>query len=639
MMKLSEDGNTERNNKMKKKMKMRMPATPLVTIDPYFSVWSHDDITKKFPVHWTGSQNAMRGIVTIDGEPHRFIGMGSENTLQQVAVNADALTSEYVFEGAGIRLTARFTSPLLVEELYYASRPVSYLYLSVESIDGREHSVCAKVSCSEEFVLNRAGEGRALSEPVSVDGVTAIRMGNGEQKVLWRSGDDLRIDWGYLYLGVKGNGKCGAEVFDGLYAVYAETEVEKETLFLLGYDDISSIVYFGEQLSAYWKKDGKTIEQAMSEAAAEYESLKKNCDGFAVRLTEEATEKGGEEYAELLSLAYRQVMAAHKLVVDKDGNYLYISKECFSNGCAATVDVTYPSAPMYLRYNTELLKGMLRPVLRYARTGEWRWDFAPHDVGTYPLLNGQTYFPDKLEGQMPVEECGNMLILIDAICRREEDYTLAEENLDLMETWSKYLEQYGEDPENQLCTDDFAGHMPHNVNLAIKAVMGLSGYADVLHALEQETRSKEVSSIAERFAKSIFERAKNTDGSCRLAFDRPDTFSLKYNAVWDKLWGTNLFDDEFYRGEMARYKKEAFPYGVPLDSRAGYTKSDWELWIACLAETDEDFRYFVHLIYQAFHTMHTRVPMTDWYHADTSEMRGFLHRSVQGGLFMKLLLD
>ena len=29
--------------------------------------------------------------------------------------------------------------------------------------------------------------------------------------------------------------------------------------------------------------------------------------------------------------------------------------------------------------------------------------------------------------------------------------------------------------------------------------------------------------------------------------------------------------------------------------------------------------------------------MTDWYFADTSEMRGFQHRAVQGGLFMKLL--
>lgn len=621
------------------KMKMRMPAAPLITVDPYFSVWSHDDITDKYPVHWTGAQNAIRGTVTVDGAQYRFLGAGKETALQQVSVAADALTTEYIFEGAGIRLTARFTSPLLVEDLYYTSRPVSYLHLSFEDTDGKHHVVSAKLSCSEELVLNRAGEGRALSQPAAIDGVSAIRMGNGEQKVLWRSGDDVRIDWGYFYLGVRGKAQCGAEVFDGLYAVYAETALGDEALFLFGYDDIESMEYFGERLPAYWRKDGKTIDQAISEAAAEYESLKEKCDLFAERLTAEATEKGGSEYAELLSLAYRQVMAAHKLVVDKEGNNLYVSKECFSGGFTATVDVTYPSAPMYLKYNPELLKGMLRPVFRFARMKEWPYDFAPHDVGMYPFMNGEQYYPEQREKQMPVEECGNMLTLVDAICRIEDDYAIAEENIDLLEQWSRYLEEYGEDPENQLCTDDFAGHMPHNVNLAIKAVMGLSGYADILRALGNEGEAERVFAIAGRFAESICARAKNSDGSCRLAFDRPDTFSLKYNAIWDKLWKTGLFDSDFYCGEIERYKKEALPYGVPLDSRSKYTKSDWELWAACLAEDNADFRYFVHLIYAAFDTMHTRVPMTDWYYADISEMVMFRHRTVQGGLFLKLLME
>lgn len=621
------------------KMKMRMPAAPLITVDPYFSVWSHDDITDKYPVHWTGAQNAIRGTVTIDGAQYRFLGAGTETALQQVSVAADALTTEYIFEGAGIRLTARFTSPLLVEDLYYASRPVSYLHLSFEDTDGKHHAVSAKLSCSEELVLNRAGDGRALSQPVAIDGVSAIRMGNGEQKVLWRSGDDVRIDWGYFYLGVRGKAQCGAEVFDGLYAVCAETALEDEALFLFGYDDIESMEYFGERLPAYWRKDGKTIDQAISEAAAEYESLKEKCDLFAERLTAEATEKGGSEYAELLSLAYRQVMAAHKLVVDKEGNNLYVSKECFSGGFTATVDVTYPSAPMYLKYNPELLKGMLRPVFRFARMKEWPYDFAPHDVGMYPFMNGEQYYPEQREKQMPVEECGNMLTLVDAICRIEDDYAIAKENIDLLEQWSRYLEEYGEDPENQLCTDDFAGHMPHNVNLAIKAVMGLSGYADILRALGNAGEAERVFAAAGRFAESICVRAKNPDGSCRLAFDRPDTFSLKYNAIWDKLWKTGLFDRDFYCGEIERYKKEALPYGVPLDSRSKYTKSDWELWAACLAEDNADFRYFVHLIYVAFDTMHTRVPMTDWYYADISEMVMFRHRTVQGGLFLKLLME
>ena len=127
-------------------------------------------------------------------------------------------------------------------------------------------------------------------------------------------------------------------------------------------------------------------------------------EAFHEKLVDDATKAGGEKYCDLLVLALRQVMGAHKLVVDTNGKLLFVSKECFSNGCAATVDVTYPSAPMYLLYNPELLKGMLRPVFHYAATPEWEYDFAPHDVGQYPILNGQVYAENRLEYQMPVEE-------------------------------------------------------------------------------------------------------------------------------------------------------------------------------------------------------------------------------------------
>ncbi len=618
-------------------MKMRMPSIPLITVDPYFSVWSRDNINEHFPVHWTGSRNAVLGIVKIDNECYRFLGDGNQKKLTQISADVDALTTVFVFEGAGIRLNVKFTSPMLANDLYYSSRPVSYIYLSYESINGVEHTVSAKLSFSEELVLNKAGEGRAIAETVAIDNVSAVKMGKAGQKVLGRAGDDVRIDWGYFYLGVRGNAKCGAEVFNDLYAVYAETELENGALFLVAYDDVESIVYFGERLNAYWKKRNNRIEDAISEAAAEYETLKSKCDEFALSIIADAEKAGGSEYAELLSLAYRQVMAAHKLVVDSEGNNLYISKECFSNGCAATVDVTYPSAPMFLLYNTELLKGMLRPIFRYAASNNWKFDFAPHDVGTYPLLNGQTYCENRLDGQMPVEECGNMLILVSAICRRDNDYEFASENIGLLKKWCTYLEKYGEDPENQLCTDDFAGHMPHNVNLAIKAVMGLAGFADILSAIGDEKKAERLADVARRYAESVVSRSANSDGSHRLAFDAEDTFSLKYNSVWDKLWKTDLFSNDFYKGETERYKKESLPYGVPLDSRAKYTKSDWQIWAACLADSKEDFKFFVHLIFNAYDTMHTRVPMGDWYYADISNAVMFQNRTVQGGLFLKLL--
>jgi hypothetical protein len=340
-------------------------------------------------------------------------------------------------------------------------------------------------------------------------------------------------------------------------------------------------------------------------------------------------------------------MAGHKLVVDGNGDVLYISKECGSNGCGATVDITYPSSPMFLRYNTELLKGMIRPVMRYAASEEWKFDYAPHDVGQYPLLNGQAYGVKRENGnveiseywQMPVEECGNMIILFAAICDADDSGDFALPYMETMEKWSKYLTQYGEDPGNQLCTDDFAGHLAHNVNLSIKAIMGIAGYSRILSRLGRDEEAAERMTIAKTYAADLVERAKNEDGSYRLAYDQPGTFSLKYNAVWDLLWNTNLFPAEFFTGEITRYKKELLPCGVPLDSREIYTKSDWTAWVACFAQNQEDFDAIVDPVWQAYNATPSRVPMSDWYYCDDGRFREFRHRTVQGGLFMKMLFN
>ncbi|MBE6780167.1 MAG: DUF4965 domain-containing protein [Ruminococcaceae bacterium] len=633
-------------------MKLRVPAIPLIAIDPYFSVWAGKSLQTN-TMHWSNKPNTTCVQVTIDGNTlhalgHKPEGLKAMPDMPVESIDMDAFSTIVTYKTDAIRLTLKFTSPLLVEDLYYASRPVSYCKCSYEGLDGKAHKVSVRFIMTEELVLAAKGEGRALANKVEIPEITAIKMGGGDQNILGRSGDDICIDWGYLYLAIKGEGEVGHIFFDGMYAISGEATLENEALFLFAFDDIYSIQYFKENLKAYWKKDGKTIEEAIIEAANDYDTLIEKCENFSNRVISEATAKGGEKYAELLTLAIRQVMAAHKLVVDKNGKNLYISKECWSDGCAATVDVTYPSAPMYLIYNTELLKGMLRPVMDYAYSAEWTPDYAPHDLGFYPLLNGQVYGVEyKPDGtvkidhnmQMPVEECGNMIILFAAICDADNNTDFVAEHIDTLRTWCKYLIKYGLDPEHQLCTDDFAGHMAHNVNLSIKAIMGIAAYSRILSRLGINDEADDMMKTAREYAKSVVERAKNEDGSYRLAYDKPDSFSLKYNAVWDKIWKTSLFPEEFYKGEIERYKKETLPYGVPLDSREKYTKSDWLLWVATMAENSDDFNALVEPMWSAFNTMRTRVPMPDWYYCDTSDSCMFQNRTVQAGLFIRLMLD
>lgn len=138
-------------------------------------------------------------------------------------------------------------------------------------------------------------------------------------------------------------------------------------------------------------------------------------------------------------------------------------------------------------------------------------------------------------------------------------------------------------------------------------------------------------------AKRWFEESKNSFGSTRLSFDHEDTYSMKYNAVWDKLFGLNLFPDSFYENEVNCYFDKMNPYGLPLDNREDYTKSDWHLWCATFTKGKEEFERFIAPLWDAYDKSPSRVPMTDWFSSITAIKCNFQHRSVQGGLWIHIL--
>ncbi len=628
-------------------MKLRAPAVPLITVDPFFTVWAPDcKLNHTKTEHWSGKGNSIIGTVETDGENQLFLGYHRDiKKIEQTSLDIDALSTTAVFENGKIRLTAKFTTPLLIDDYRVFTRPVSYLEIFYESTDGKEHDVKINIAASEELCLDEQQGIEPVTEEITYGNLTAIKMGNPTQKPLNKSGDDVRIDWGYLYLASDyPEAKSEASEIWGDKHINISSSLKESIPFMcyFAYDDIYSIEYFGTPLRSYWNKDGKNILEAIAEAAEEYKELCARCDEFSKKLYDDAFAAGGEKYAEILSLAYRQVVAGHKLVLDENGDILFISKECYSNGCAATVDVSYPSIPMFLLYNPELIKGMMRPVYRFAQSDAWNFDFAPHDVGQYPLVNGQVYAnnqKDILKWQMPVEECGNMLVMEANVALATGSTNFANEHIDLLEKWCKYLIEYGADPGHQLCTDDFAGHLAHNCNLSLKAVMGLQGMSIIMNMLGNSEKAEYYRTEAEKMAENWMNTAVNEDGTTRLAFDRPASYSMKYNMVWDRAWNSGLFAQEFMDAEIADNMKHFNKYGMPLDSRADYTKSDWLVWTASMASSDKVFADYIAPLWNAYNESVSRVPLTDWYDTVSGRWVSFRHRTVQGGLFMRVLMN
>lgn len=635
----------------------RPVAVPLIAVDPYFSVWSFGDrLTDDVTRHWTGRRQAMTGILRVDGSPYQFLGTVTATDreycyvpkLPQVGCRVGATMTVCTFENDILRMELSFYTPAFADRPALLSRPASYIRYEITVKDGKEHDIEVYFDVAMEMTTERESQNFKVQRTSY-----SLCVGNAEQHPLNRSGDDLRIDWGYLHLC-----KTDAFVTDGDWRRhYAQTgklrKYDEDAIFtygsratlayvsralcdtiVLAYDDVHSVNYFGELLDGYYLTEYKTFDCAAQAAIREADEMYRACLAFDRELWD-AMLPYSEDFALTGSLLYRQAIAAHKAVADRDGQLLFLSKECFSNGCMATLDVTYPSIPLFLLFAPELVRGMIRPIAKMARQSNWTYDFAPHDIGQYPLGTGQVYgYADgkfRDEEQMPVEECGNFILTVAAICRAEGSDAFARENDDLMQKYAAYLAENGYDPGNQLCTDDFAGHLAHNCNLSLKAIVALAAYGRLMGEGSYYRLAKE---MAERFVQDA-ENGRAT----RLTFDRPDSWSMKYNAVWDRLLDLSLFPASFYRREVELYQEKFDRYGVPLDCRAEYTKLDWLAWTTVLT----DDRAYSDRVFAAIAQMicdtPERVPVTDWYDAKTGRMCGFCHRSVVGGYFIPMLLD
>jgi hypothetical protein len=650
----------------------RPPAVPLVTHDPYFSIWStSDELTGGPTRHWTGKAQRLTGLVRIDGKVFRWMGDAPRNLdpLPQTGLKLTPTRTVYQFAGQGISLEVDFLSPLLPSDPDVMSRPVTYITTTVRSQDATPHSVQLLFAADASLAVD-SGTQEVVWSRSRLQAMTVLRASNFQQPVLQRTGDDLRIDWGYLLLAVPDQAgvSTSTQLSDDVESQFKEGKplsfddidmprrADRRTVLasvfdlgqvsntassrhiLLAYDDVYSIEYLNRWMRAYWRRNGMTMGELLEKAEQEYRSLDQRTRQFDDELAADLRRVGGDAYAEVAELSFRQAIAAHKLVADVDGRPMLFPKENFSNGCIATVDVIYPSSPFFLLFNPELLKAQLLPLMEYTETGRWRFPFAPHDLGTYPKANGQVYGGGErtIENQMPVEESGNMLLMFAALAKVEGNATFANRYWPQLQQWAEFLRKEGMDPGNQLSTDDFAGHLAHNANLSIKAILALGAYSVLAEMTGRKSEATTYHQLAQDMANQWAQMAQDGD-HYRLAFDKPGTWSQKYNLVWDRILNLNLIPVKVAQTEIHFYEAHLNRFGLPLDNRRDYTKLDWEVWTATLTDNREDFNTLIAPLQRFINETPSRVPLTDWYSTTDAKESGFQARSVVGGVYIPLL--
>lgn len=634
----------------------RLPAIPLIVNDPYFSIWMPGNTsTSSETAHWSGVRKQLRGYITVDGKLYRYLGKDGKDIAETLKVEVTPTKTRFTLRAGSVDLIATFWSPTITDDLDVLSTPITFIDLEAAANDGLPHDIRVTFTADKRLCYDGDSRPALYEDAFTQNGVNVAFCGQSKQKVLSNSGDLISIDWGYLFLASHQR----VRVTPGTLEMIWETQVAAQAqraFAAIGYDDIAAINYFGVPCRAWYQRSGRTFQDALYDFVARHDELLAAATAMDERVVADALKAGNEDYARVLCAAWRQTFGAHKLIATPDGEMAFLSKENNSGGCIGTVDVSYPTLPVLLKYCPELINGFCRPIFHFASLPVWSRDYAPHDVGFYPYATGQVYgyragvhtgdatpplylypkgadlFNDTM--QMPVEECGNMLIMLEAALTYGASDALVRRYADTLALWVGYLDRHGDDPAEQLCTDDFAGHLARNINLSAKATVGVACYARLLRRLGDEAGAAKWEARAHEMAENWLSRSGGVP--THLTFDGIG-WSMKYNLVWDKLLDLHLLPDDFYKAETESYLPRINRYGLPLDSRAAYTKSDWICWCAAMTDDPAVRDALLQPLTTYLHESATRVAFSDWYDTVSGDYVEFIARSVQGGLWMPVL--
>lgn len=361
-----------------------------------------------------------------------------------------------------------------------------------------------------------------------------------------------------------------------------------------------------------------------------------------------------QSYYAITALAARQILAANVLTARSNtstaaaGTEPFIfQKEISSSGNTNTVDVIFPAMPFFLWFNPDYLRYVLDPLFLNQEANFYPNDYSMHDLGThFPNATGHVEGNDEY---MPVEESGNMIIMAYAIYRfggsSSSALSYLQDHYDILKQWAQYLIDYSLVPALQLSTDDFSGELANQTNLAIKGIVGLAAMAEISSVVGDSFNAQNYSETAQNFYNTWEELAIDPSGThTLLAYQWRSSWGLLYNVYPARLLNLSIIPDSLYKQQSDFYPSVSQIWGVPLDNRHYWTKSDWELWVAATCEPVTR-RLFVDSVAYWLNTTSSDRPFTDLFQTvHEGESPGppdpveFLARPVQGGLYSLLAL-
>lgn len=359
------------------------------------------------------------------------------------------------------------------------------------------------------------------------------------------------------------------------------------TLFTIGLSQQQAIQFVGanglETLNSLWTSYWSNDTGAMQFFHNDYSNMNSVSTALDNQIASDSLAAAGQDYLTITSLAVRQAFGAGELVGTPANPYIFV-KEISSDGDTNTVDVLFPMHPILLYTNPQLLNFVLKPLYENQESGHYPNAYSMHDLGQFPNATG---YPAGNDEEMPVEECGNMIIMTLAYAQRAKDTAYLSQHYPKLQQWVGYLIDDSLIPANQLSTDDFAGTLANQTNLALKGIVGIGAMAQIAQLTGNTADAANYSSIAKSYISQWQNFGIAQDASpphTTLNYGANDTHGLLYNLWADQELGLNLVPQSVYSMQSNFYPTVEEPFGVPLDTRHTYTKGDWEVMTAATCQ-------------------------------------------------------
>ncbi|KAJ2905513.1 hypothetical protein MKZ38_005157 [Zalerion maritima] len=662
----------------------RPPSIPLAVRNPYLNLWLDGEphayktgyLPGSWPRHWTGSIVGWEGLVRVDGKAYNWMGSAfDEEMVDQVAFEYTSTRSTFTMEVNGtVGMRVNFLTPVTADDIKRQSLTYSYLEIEVYSLDDKEHDVQVYCDISGELASGDRREvidwgfgvvgeiifqsfRRKRQRPVT-EAHEQPNWGNwfwstqARDGLTWQVGTHGRIARSkFIEDGSLDNEQdLDYRSINHKWPVFAysmdfgtiDSKTNGTILYTLGLSQVEGIRFLGDggirvvpQLwMSYFDHEIETLHYFYHD----FKKMVAHSKDVDRQVAEASLAAGGQDLLTITSLTVRQTFGAVQLTNTPERPMLFL-KEISSNSDIQTVDVIFPAHPLYLWFNPKTIKWLLDPLFENQESGHYPHNSAIHDLGTYPNAHG---YPDGHDEPMPLEECGNMLIMVLAYYQRSGDQEYLEEHYSILKQWSGYLIEDSLIPSYQLSTDDFAGRLANQTNLAIKGIIGLKAMAVISETIGEYKDAKYFGAIADDYLGQWqgFGIAHDAEPPhTTLRYGKNETHGLLYNLYGDALLGLDFVPKSIYKMQSDFYPTIVKKYGVPLDTRHDYTKTDWELWAAATSERDTQDLIHARIAKWLNETTTWRA-FTDLYETKDGTYPGnqFTARPVVGGAFALLVM-